>query len=129
MNKESRLIAGGHRLAACKLIGLEDITVNIVELERIYGVRNGSANEKGDNRISQSDNLTHQKTQVDLANDIGISKQQLSDYKKLLTLIPEFQELIETGEMNATVGHKIWAKLPQEEQSRLVEKLGKDKIA
>ena len=31
---------------------------------RIYGVRNGSANEKGNNRIGQVQNAPHQKTQA-----------------------------------------------------------------
>lgn len=64
----------------------------IVELERIYGIRQGSAG-----RVSlESDNLTPNKKQSDFASELGISKQQLSDYKKLNTLIPELQELVET---------------------------------
>lgn len=56
----------------------------IVELERIYGIRQGSAGKVG---LLESDNLTPNKTQLDLADAVGISKQQLSDYKKLTTLI------------------------------------------
>ncbi|MDQ0479788.1 hypothetical protein QOZ93_001530 [Hathewaya limosa] len=85
----------------------------IMELERIYGIRQGSANEKGINQyIGQSDNLTHQKTQVDLAKQLAMSKQQLSDYKKLNELIPELQSLVETGDLKSTTAYKIWAKCP-----------------
>lgn len=49
-----------------------------------------------------SDNLNHQKKQYELASELGISQQQLSDYKKLNTLIPGLQELIETGQLKAT---------------------------
>jgi len=84
----------------------------IMELERIYGIKNG-----GD-RKSEQDNLTVNKTQSDLAETIGISRQQLQDYKKLNDLIPELQSLIESGSMKATVGYKIWAKMPQEEQEK-----------
>ena len=59
----------------------------IVELERIYGIRNG-----GD-RKSELNNSTL-KTQNDLAKEFGMDKTQLINYKKLLTLIPEFQDAI-----------------------------------
>ncbi|TKH39089.1 hypothetical protein C1I59_07550 [Paenibacillus polymyxa] len=66
----------------------------IVELKRIYGVRDGSANLEGSNkytnRIGESNNFNpYAKTQADIAQELGITKQQLHNYKKLLTLIPE----------------------------------------
>lgn len=89
----------------------------IMELERIKGVRQGSANEKGNNRIGDRDNLNDQTiSQKDLAEELNISQRQLADYKKLTNLIPELQQMIENGSMKATVGYKIWAKMPQEEQ-------------
>lgn len=94
----------------------------IVELERIYGIRQGSA---GKVSLLESDNLTPNKTQLDLADAVGISKQQLSDYKKLNTLIPDLQELIETGELKATTGYKIWAKMSQEEQEKMLDEIGR----
>ena len=101
----------------------------ITELEKYYGVRQGSENEKGDNKIGEKNNSPHQKLQTDIANEIGLDKTQLRNYKKLLTLIPELQTLIETGEMPPTVGYKVWAKIPKTEQARLIAELGKDKIA
>lgn len=84
----------------------------IMELERIKGIQNG-----GD-RKSNGDNLNLKYSQKDLAEDLHISQRQLSDYKKLLNLIPELQQMVENGSMKATVGYKIWAKMPQEEQEK-----------
>lgn len=93
----------------------------IMELERIYGIRQGSAGS------SDTDNLNG-KTQKELAENIGVSQQQLQDYKKLNDLIPELQSLIESGSMKATVGYKIWAKMSQEEQEKFFNEIGRDKI-
>ncbi|AET62138.1 hypothetical protein ACWHAM_20290 [Paenibacillus terrae] len=38
--------------------------------------------------------LLWQKTQADIAQELGITKQQLHNYKKLLTLIPELQDMV-----------------------------------
>lgn len=83
----------------------------IMELERIKGIQNG-----GD-RKSDKDNL-NLITQKGLAEELRISQQQLQDYKKLTKLIPELQQMIENGSMKATVGYKIWAKMPPEEQEK-----------
>ena len=104
----------------------------IVELERIYGIRAGSAGGTGVNQYItklDKDNLNQAKTQADLASQIGISQQQLQDYKKLNTLIPELQELVETGRLKATTGYKIWAKMPKEEQEKLLEEIGIKKVS
>lgn len=148
----------------------------IRELERIYGVRQGSAGKgkvlerenlvpKSQEEIAKRENLTlrnqddnshpnflggsqkenltlrnqdgdevleqenlAQKSQNDLAKELGMSRQQLQDYKKLLNLIPELQDLVETGHMPSSVGYKVWAKLSEMEQKRIVEKLGADYI-
>jgi len=39
-------------------------------------------------------------TQKDLANKLQISQKQLGEYKKLTTLIPELQQMVENGAMN-----------------------------
>lgn len=70
----------------------------IIELERIYEIRQGSA---GKVTILESDNFTLNKIQKDFAKQLGISKQQLSDYKKLTNLIPELQTLILGGALKA----------------------------
>jgi len=77
---------------------------------RLYGIRQGG------NRKSKERNLDL-KSQSDLANDLGFSQKQLQDYKKLTTLIPELQNLIQNGSLSATTGYKIWAKMSPEEQT------------
>lgn len=76
----------------------------IKELERIYGIRQGSISDGSNQYTKRADgnNFAEQKTQEDLAKQIGISKQQLSDYKKLNELIPELQSLVETGDLKST---------------------------
>lgn len=68
----------------------------IKELERIYGIRNGSANEKGDNRIGGETKLPDQKKQSDLAEELNMSKVRLRKYKSLTDLIPELQDAVQT---------------------------------
>ncbi|AUO05291.1 hypothetical protein C0638_01240 [Paenibacillus sp. lzh-N1] len=61
-------------------------------------MRDGSANLEGSNQytngIGESNNFTHKKTQTDIAQELNITKQQLHNYKKLLTLIPELQDTV-----------------------------------
>ena len=87
----------------------------IRELERIKGIRNGSANEKGNNRIGDEKNFPHQINQNDLAEELHITPQHLRNYKSLLNLIPELQDLVETGELKASIGYTVLSKLPKEE--------------
>lgn len=100
----------------------------IIELERIYGIRQGSANEKGDNKIGDQNNLGDQKTQKDLAKQLNITDEQLRNYKKLTTLIPELQTMVEHNDLKATTAYKIYAKLSPEEQEELLEKIGIEKL-
>ena len=86
----------------------------ILELERIKGIRQGSAG-----KVSlDGDNLSPKYSQKDMAEELHISQRQLSDYKKLLNLIPELQDMVLNKELSATVGYKIWARMPQDEQEK-----------
>lgn len=69
----------------------------IKELERIYGVRDGSLNEKGNNRIGEPNNLGDQITQSDIAAQMGISVDTLQNYKMMAEMIPELEDLMDTG--------------------------------
>lgn len=93
----------------------------INELERIYGI------QRGNNQNSLLNNSTS-KTQTDIANDMEMDRSTYLNYKKLNDLIPELQSLIESGSMKATVGYKIWAKMPQDEQEKFFNEIGRDKI-
>lgn len=95
----------------------------IMELEIIYGIKNGG------NRKTDPNNSDLIKNQKDLADDLKISQDQLSNYKKLLTLIPELQSLIEDDHLSPTVGYKVLAKLTKEQQEELVKEFGKEYIS
>lgn len=69
----------------------------IMELERLYGIRDGSFNAKGNNRIGEQNNSVDNVTQSDLATQLGISVDTLQNYKMLADMIPELEELMDTG--------------------------------
>lgn len=65
----------------------------IKELERIYGIQNG--NNQYDRLPKFSEGSIN--TQENLAEMIGISVDTLNNYKKLTEMIPELEELVDTG--------------------------------
>lgn len=94
----------------------------IVELERMYGIKQGRG---GDTNMNNS----YSKTQRQLALDIGIDQSLITRYKKLETLIPELQELVETDKLKATTAYNIWCKLSQDEQKKFFNEIGKYEIS
>lgn len=54
----------------------------IMELERLYGVRDGSSNEKGNNRIGEPNNSVDNVTQSDLAAKLGMSVDTLQNVSR-----------------------------------------------
>jgi len=93
----------------------------IVELERLYDIKSGNPKLRN--------NFVIKKTQSNLSEMIGIDERQLQNYKKLLTLIPELQDLIEKGTLSPTVGYKVLSKLDKQEQEKLIAEFGKDYIS
>lgn len=82
----------------------------LVELERIYKIRKGSANEKGVNQyIGDPNNSDYQytTTQKELAYMFGITDESLHNYKKLTELIPEIVDLTDTGFVTTTTALAI----------------------
>ena len=68
------------------------VGLRIKELERIYGIRDGSS---GKQKILDSNNLSLKQT--DLAEKLGMSMQTLQNYKLLADMIPELSDLVDTG--------------------------------
>jgi len=93
----------------------------IVELERLYDIKSGNPKLRN--------NFLIEKTQSNLSEMIGIDERQLRNYKKLLTLIPELQDLVEKGILSPTVGYKVLSKLDKQEQEKLIAEFGKDYIS
>lgn len=84
---ETNIRQRGNIGGSAKKVGLR-----IKELERIYGIREGSAGN------SQTNNFTGNipKTESELANQMGITRQSLQNYKKLSEMIPELENLVNT---------------------------------
>ena len=61
----------------------------------MYGIREGSAGGTGENQYKELE--TNNFTQADLANELGMTRQTLQNYKKLTEMIPELEELVDTG--------------------------------
>lgn len=96
----------------------------IVELERIKGV-----NKHGGDRKSNPNNSDlKNSTQSDLANQLNINQDTITNYKKLTNLIPELQQMVESKSLKATVGYKVWAKMDKEEQEKFFNEIGREKI-
>ena len=90
-------------------------------MERIYGVRQGSAG-KSDPTLSGGT------TQEDIAKELGMSVDSLNNYKKLTTLIPELQDMVDTGSLTTSVASRILARLSPTDQKNLILTYGKDEI-
>ena len=94
------------------------VGLRIKELERLYGVRDGSANEKGCHvgEINSS-------TQKDVADKLGMDVRTLQNYKLLSEMIPELEELIDTGIVTKTTALAIMKNLSNQEQEELISSL------
>lgn len=95
----------------------------IMELERLYGIRDGSSNEKGNNRIGEPNNSVDNVTQSDLAAKLGMSVDTLQNYKMLADMIPGLEELMDTGIVSKSTALSMIKNLSEEEQESLIESL------
>lgn len=96
----------------------------INELERIYGIRNGSAGNSHNNNCGGDT----PKTETELAKRLGISTNTLRNYKKIAEMIPEIQDLIEDDKISPTFARQIVSQLDENEQRKLAETYGGGKI-
>lgn len=69
----------------------------ICELERIYGVRQGSAG-----KVSLERN-NFAPTQEQIAKELGVDVRTLQNIKRLQTLSPELQEMVDSGNLTSTL--------------------------
>lgn len=93
----------------------------IIEYEKLCGIK------RGGDRKSNGTNFPLI-SQEDISKQLGITSKQLRNLKKLQDLIPELQDMIEQDQLSATVGYKIWARMPQEEQEKFFNDIGCEKI-
>ncbi|MBS5080452.1 MAG: ParB N-terminal domain-containing protein [Clostridiales bacterium] len=90
-------------------------------LERFYGIRHGG--KHGNQYILARRNNFALAKQTDLAKDFNLTERTLQNYKKLTELIPEMEELVDTGIVNITTAVAIVKELSAAEQEKLVKTL------
>lgn len=78
------------------------VGMRIKELERIYGIKNGGSGYYGNQHEELLNNFKAPKTQEQLASDLGITVQTLQNYKKLTEMVPELEDLVDTGIVSNT---------------------------
>ena len=95
----------------------------IKELERIYGIYQGGSGYYGNQHEESSNNYKTPKTESDIAKELGISISSLQNYKKLTEMIPELEELVDTGIATPTTAIAIMRNLSEEEQVKLISSM------
>ncbi len=91
----------------------------IKELERIYGFREGRP-EKLSNNFTVNNQPANES---ELAEQLGITRQTLQNYKKLTEMIPELEELVDIGFVTNTTALAIMRNLSEEEQIKLISSM------
>lgn len=74
----------------------------IFELKRIYGIRHGNNQFKG-----EENNSTPKKTQTQLASEMGLTVRQMNNLVKLHDLIPEFKVLVEKKQLTSSAATQL----------------------
>lgn len=92
----------------------------IKELERLYGV------EHGNNQYTSLPNNSVS-SQSDLAAKLGISVDTLQNYKMMAEMIPELEELMNTGIVTKTTALAMMRNLSKEEQEEFLNSIPTDK--
>lgn len=87
----------------CVQNSAKKVGARIKELERLYGIHHGSTSFQGNQyEVVNSNNSKTAKSQEDIAEQMGISIQTLHNYKKLTEMIPELEDLVDTGIVTKT---------------------------
>ena len=93
----------------------------IIELERIYGIKNGNN--------QHSNNVGNLKSQDDLLSELGMNKESYRQYKKLAELPEDIQQMVMDGVVTPSVASRVIARLSPKEQAQLAEQIsGKEKV-
>lgn len=71
------------------------VGLRIKELERLYGIQHGG--DRGNQYKEADPKISELATQTDLASQMGISVDTLNNYKRLTEMIPELEDLVDTG--------------------------------
>ena len=101
------------------------------ELRRIYGVQNGGdrGNQYTGGKVAvgtMSQLANSPQTTEEVCAAAGIDYESYRKFKSLADLNPDWQELLEAGNVSASVASRIIAKLPSDKQTKLLESLPDD---
>ena len=156
ITQEKVIVSGHQRVRACKELGIETILAEvkiyddeervvkdlietnvrqrgdvsssslkmgriICELEKIYGVKNG-----GDRRADSA--MLKVKNQADIRDALGLDRDTYAKYKKLTTLIPELQDMVEEESVSFAVASRVLARLSKEDQQAIFNNIGKEQL-
>lgn len=139
------VISGHQRLKACKELGFKSVPVIIKDdlededekLKKLIAANFGRLKNdqvKQGKLIKEYERLcgiTHGGSrrnnfalkQEDIARGLNTDVRTVQNLKRLLDMIPEFQELVSAGNINPTTGYKLIARLSEEEQMQLLNLL------
>ncbi len=87
-------------------------------MERLYGIKQGGSGFYGNQYteiLESSNNFKTPRTQEQLAKDMGMTVQNLQNYKMLADMIPELDELVQTGIVMPTTDLAMIKQLIDEE--------------
>lgn len=82
------------------------VGLRIKELERLYGISHGG-DHGNQYQEAKPNNSELAKSQEQLASDLGISVDTLHNYKLLADMIPELEELLDTGVVTKTTDEEL----------------------
>lgn len=100
------------------------VGLRIKELERLYEIHQGN----GSNQYEQKpNNSVIANSQEQLASQMGMSVDTLQNYKLLAEMIPELEELIDTGIVTKTTALAMIKNLSKEDQKEFINSLPTDK--
>lgn len=93
------------------------VGLRIKELERLYGIQNGN------NQYNKSLPKISEPSQVDLASQMGISVDTLNNYKRLTEMIPELEDLVDTGIVTKSTALAMMKSLTKDEQEEMISSM------
>lgn len=101
------------------------VGLRINELERLYGIQNGSTHFQGNQHKEVVTNKSEAptSTQEQLATRMKMSVDTLQNYKLLTEMIPELEELLDTGIVTKTTVLAVMKQLSEEEQLEMISSM------
>lgn len=122
---ETNIRQRGNVGGSAKKVGLR-----IKELERLYGIKNGSSSFQGNQytkdkseKVVLPNNLEPPKTQENLAKELGMNVETMRNYKQLTEMIPELEDLVDTGIVTKTTALAMMKNLSEKEQEELISSM------